>query len=210
MILKIKGYPAIQVDTMVDYAPSAAAEITEITALADAGGSLGGKYFHLYSANNIAVYTIWFNVSSGNNPPGILNTTEVEVAISTNDSATNVASAMQTVITALTDFTAIVSSPDPEMIVVTNGANGSAIRAHDPSILSLDNAINGTGFGFVVTTNGEVAPGTPTGLNLVHITGRINDQTSFQQGNEYKESHFANRSIELIINERLILEVIED
>jgi hypothetical protein len=195
---------------MTDYSPSDVAEITEITAVADVAGSLGDKYFHLYSANNANIFTIWFNVDSTNNDPNILDTTAVEIVISANDSADTVASAMQTALDALSDFGVIVSSPDAAMIIVTNADDGSAITAHDPSIRSLDKAINGTGFAFVVTVNGELDPTIPSGITFVQIVGRINNQTAFQQGGEFKESHFATRAIDIIVNERSIIEIFED
>ena len=210
MILKVKGYPTIQVDTLEEYVPVAAAEVTEITCVADVSGSLGGKYFHLYSANNTTVYTVWFNVGSGNTAPDIPYTTKVEVAISANDSASNVSSALQTAINALSDFSAVVPSGEPTKTAVTNASNGSAKDAHDPNGTTLDVLTNGTGFTFNVTTQGITDPTIPSSLIFYKITGRIPDHTAVQRGNEFKEFPFKTNTITLITELHNILEVIED
>ena len=94
MKIKVNGFPEIQVTTFEEYTPTPAAEVTEITTVADVSGSLGGKYFYLFAAENSAIYTVWFNVDSGNVAPEIQFTTPVEVTISANDTAADVATAL--------------------------------------------------------------------------------------------------------------------
>lgn len=210
MLIQVKGYPAIQLDTITEFSVTATANVVEITAIADVAGSLGGKYFHLYSDDNTTIYTIWFDVNNGSTAPSVPYTTLAEVDISANDTPTTIAAAMQSVINSLSDFTAIVTSADATVIEVTNGTNGSARTAHDPNNTTLDTPSNGTGFTFTETTKGITDPTIPSSFIFYRITGRIHDAQAYQRGAEFKEFPFKTRSIEIITDIRNILSITED
>jgi len=57
MLINLKSYPGIQLDSIADFSPTAATEVQTVRTIADANGSLGGRYFHLYSRDNLTVYT---------------------------------------------------------------------------------------------------------------------------------------------------------
>lgn len=213
MIMIIKGYVPVQVTSWAVYSPpSADAAINEITAVADVAGSLNNKFFHIFSANNAVAYTVWFNVSSGGTAPLVqtLGSVLVEIAISTNDSATTIATALQTVLDALSDFDCIVSSPDPAAIVLTNGANGTARAAQDPNKNTKTPPASATGFGFVLATPGADGIATPSGVTLVQVIGTVADVKAIQNGNQFNSPPFGTRVFNKIINERLITEIYED
>lgn len=63
-----------------------------ITCVADVAGSLAGTYFTINTAYNRQQYYVWYRVSGGGTDPMVANRTAVPVDITTNDSATNVAS----------------------------------------------------------------------------------------------------------------------
>lgn len=210
MIINLKGYPSIQLDTIVEYSPSAAAEITDITVLPDVAGVLGGKYFHIFTADNTTTYTVWFNVDNGSSAPVIPYTTLLEVDISLNDSADDVASALQTALDGTSDFSAYVQTEDSTIVNVMNLANGSAQNAADPNQWSQDSPDNGTGFTFNVTTQGVTDPSLPSSLTMYLITGRRHDQTAYQQSNKFGSYAFKKYDFNIIVAERQILNIVED
>lgn len=214
MIIHLKGYPTIQVDTIAEYAPSADAEEQDISTVADIAGSLGGTYFHLYSADNATVYTVWIDVDDGSTAPNIPYTTLIEVDISANDSANTIATAVSAAIddSEFPDFDASVTT---NVVSVVNAANGSARLAHDPTkqseFISVDSAAAlATGFTFVQTTKGISNNALPSSLILYQIDGRIKDQKAYQQGNKFIEYPYKENTISIIVTERQILRVYED
>lgn len=79
-----------------------------------------GDYFTLQAGNNGTTHNVWFNVDSGGGGPG---GTEIEVGISSGDTASQVAAAAQTAINADADFT--VTNPLGNLISITNVATGA-------------------------------------------------------------------------------------
>lgn len=216
MFIQLKSFPPIQVDTIAEYAPSATAEIADIRCVADVAGSLGGRYFHLYAADNATVFTFWFDVASGNTAPVVKSTTIIEVDISSGDTAQNVASALQTAIAAQSAFGAIVKSgADDDVVQVTNAANGSARLAHDPIreinfLTEVQVTARETGFTFTEDTKGISNNSLPASLTLYRITGRTMDHTAHQDGNRFDEDPYATKTIDIIVDIRQFLQLIED
>lgn len=120
------------------------AQVQTITTVADSSGSLNSRYFFLYAADGTKRY-VWLNVNSAGVDPAPAGFTEVEVALSTSATAAAVATALQTAIDGLDDFTATVSG---NVVTVTDVTNGYAPAMHDPSS-------SGSGFAFSVTTLGD-------------------------------------------------------
>ena len=122
--------------------PTAVAGVTQVTdiqTVADVSSSLNSTYFY-YDTPDTAYY-VWFNVDSAGTDPGINNRTGIEVAISENDSADTVASALQT---ALNDISGITATVSTDTVTATNDSTGEAEAAVDYT----------TGFTISVTTTG--------------------------------------------------------
>jgi len=119
------------------------AEVTQITTVA--GSTLANKWFHLYSANDIKHYYVWYNVDgAGVNPNPNPAWTGAVVAINSTDTAAQVATATAAVLEALADFA---STSLSSVVTVTNSATGPCT-----------NASNGTaspGFSFNITIQGS-------------------------------------------------------
>lgn len=122
------------------YTPTGAV-VQTIQPVADVSGSLNNKYFFINSANNGTAYYVWFNVSGGGVDPAVPSKTGVEVAITTDDTAGTVGTALAAALDALSDFAATGTTT----VTVTNSATGGATPASD----------NNTGFTFAVTTGGS-------------------------------------------------------
>ena len=123
-----------------------AAEVTTIVCGADSGGSLGGKYFTIsgmgtdFEQNN---YHVWIDVANGSTEPSGLSSTGVEVNISSGDNAATVATAVNSAIHALADFS---SSRDTATLTVTNAVRGSVSDAADVDTgFTISTATAGTG-----------------------------------------------------------------
>jgi len=65
-------------------------EISRVTTVADVTGSLGGKYFKVYSGDNTREYYVWFNVNAGSSEP-ITSGIGLEISITQNETAINIA-----------------------------------------------------------------------------------------------------------------------
>lgn len=121
------------------------AQVASITCAADVANSLDGKYFFVYTANNSVKYHVWFNTSGGSatdpNPGG---STPVEVALTTGDTSSAVATAVAAALEALAGFTATASNA---VVTLTNAASGYATAPHDGN----------SNFTFAVTTEGDTA-----------------------------------------------------
>ena len=130
-----------------------AAEVTTITAVADVSNSLHEKYFEFDVISAVGVikkYFIWFDTNGGAAPtPAPVAygdaRTAAEVSIATNATATQVATAVQAVIDALTDVTCA-ETTYPEF-TITNDNAGAVDDSHDGGAP--------TGFTFVTSTNGR-------------------------------------------------------
>lgn len=108
-------------------------QVQNIVCLADVANSLDGKYFYLYSANDERAYYVWFNTSGGSAvDPAIAGKIEVEVAITTGDSANNVATALAAALDALDDFSC--PAPGAATITITLAKNGNATDAVDSAV----------------------------------------------------------------------------
>ena len=121
---------------------TAIAEVTDIQCVADVSGSLNDTYFDLPAGENGVTYYVWFNVNSAGTDPAITGKTGVEVALATNDGANTVASAVQTAIDALSDFSASVTT---DTVTATAATAGPATDASDTG---------SCGFTITVTTQG--------------------------------------------------------
>lgn len=103
-------------------------EITTVQCVADVAGSLGGKYFTINAANDLVKYYVWFNVDGASTDPAPAGLTGVEVAISENDVADDVATAVAAALDALSAFGAAAVT---DTVTVTNAANGVTTDAAD-------------------------------------------------------------------------------
>lgn len=141
--LGLKETSLTQVQTALGWggsSSSAAAEVSTVTTVADSSASLNNKYFFIRTGAN-ALYHVWFNVSSGGSDPAPSGSTAIAVAISTNATAAQVASAVQSAVDATAPFIATVSN---NVVTITNAATGQATDISDVN----------TSFTFAVTTQG--------------------------------------------------------
>jgi len=117
-------------------------EVTYIDTVADSANSLDGKYFFIYSATDATKYHVWINTSGGSAvDPAPANSTAIEVAITTGDTANDIATAVKNAIDAMSDFVATVST---NRVTVTNADFGSCTDASDSN----------SGFTITVNTQG--------------------------------------------------------
>ncbi len=108
-------------------------ETTEITAVADVAGSLGGTHFLINQATSLAPdedFYVWIDVDNGSVDPSAANPgrTGIEVDIAANASNTTVALAVQTAVDGVAGFTATLLST---VITVVNDVAGEAVNAAD-------------------------------------------------------------------------------
>ena len=107
-----------------------AAEVTTVTCTAKSAID-ASEYFLLYGMGSDFeenAYHVWFDKAGGDSEPSGLSSTGIEVDISADTSATQVASRATTAITAQTDFSATSSGAD---ITITNAVRGSVSNASD-------------------------------------------------------------------------------
>lgn len=133
------------------------AQIQKISAVADVAGSLGGKYFFLFSALNTIKNYVWFDTGSSIDPAPA-GFTGIHVTIGSGDSAAAVALAAKTVIDATTQYIATVSGNE---ITITNNTAGYAAAAYDAA------SPDATGFAFQLQTQGDQA------LDVGYVEGNI-------------------------------------
>ena len=74
-------------------APHVLNQVTRVACLKDAGNSLAGKYFVLRNAPSNTKYAFWYSVSGNGSDPLVTGATPVQINITTNASAEDVASA---------------------------------------------------------------------------------------------------------------------
>lgn len=139
-----------------------------------AATSLNNKYFYFYDSAGAKHYA-WFNVNStGSDPaPDASATAHVVALATTNDTATQVATALTAVLTAVTGFDATSSGA---IVTLTHTVAGFAQKAHDG---------NST-FTFELTTEGDSATdaGFTDGSIEVSSEEDLVDVTSHQTGSE--------------------------
>lgn len=121
-------------------------QVQKISCKADVSGSLGAKYFLFHDSAGAKHYA-WFNTGASVDPAPAGGWVEHEIAISSGDSASAVATALAAVLTAVSGFDATASG---SQVTLTATAYGYAQPARDP------NSAAKTGFDFVVTTLGAV------------------------------------------------------
>jgi len=123
------------------------AEIYTVTTIADVAGALDGLYFEFDGVDAdgdkpIVKYYCWMNVDAGGNDPGpITGRTAVPIAVTSNDTANTIATAIAAAIDALDDFGAAAVAA---VVTITNATVGAVDNCHDVD----------TGFTFATTIDG--------------------------------------------------------
>jgi hypothetical protein len=174
---------------------AAVAEITKITCYGETTLD-GADYF--YISSTATDWYVWFDVDNGSVDPAITGRTGVEVDISADDSATTVATALQTALDLLTNITATSSGA---VVTVTNDTAG-AVKSEAIDVNTM--------FIFNVTTPGQDALTSPVFDNayhtylvdyakgmLLHEDGKINrgdrKLATFYANVEMVKRHFKSR-----------------
>lgn len=158
-----------------------------VTCVADVSGSLNNKYFVFYTPAGAKHYC-WFNVASGGSDPTIAGATAHAVAISTNATAGDVATALQAVMDVISGFDASVSG---ETVDITHTSYGYAYPAHDGY------STGGTGFTFNLVTAGcaEEDLGDTDGDISLSIEETVQDILTHQAGSVPVDSIMTGRTI---------------
>jgi hypothetical protein len=125
---------------------SLVAEVTDIT-LPAAASITTGQYFTINAANDTTEYYVWFNKDAAGGNPLVVGKTPIEVAISTGDTASQVASFVDTAINLIADFSSSVLS---NVITVSNTSVGPTTDAANFDV--------GGAFSVLVTTQGSGSP----------------------------------------------------
>ena len=132
-----------------------AAEVTDITAQADVSGSMSGRYFLLNDPTT--EYYVWIDVGNTSTNPNAAGKplegttkTGIEVDISADATAIDVANAIQAKLDLETDFGA--TDDDAGKVTVTNANNGDVSNAQDA-----ESSAYAPGFTYNVTTQGDAA-----------------------------------------------------
>lgn len=146
-------------------------QIQTVTTSADVNDALGGQYWQITSANNAAVYTVWYHDTTtgvGAQPVVPGTTTYVEVVYNINDTAATIATETQTQLATFTDFH--VPAPVGNVITITNSEVGPANAAtpgttafviHTTQRGDSNNTISN-----IPTTDGLFVGSLVTGLNI--------------------------------------------
>lgn len=120
-------------------------QVQTITCVADVASSLNSKYFVFYDSTGAKNYA-WFDVNSAGTDPTLAGATAHEINLGVGDSASAVATAAATVLTAVTGFDCTAVS---NVLTLTATVAGRAKPAHDGAAPS--------GFDFVVDVYGDTA-----------------------------------------------------
>lgn len=143
------------------------AEVTDVTFIADVGGNLHNKYFLISSAENATKYLCYIDIDGSGTAPTLSGYTQVQIDVTgtgAGATASQIASAAQTALNALTPFSATVST---DTVTVTNAQTG---------IVDAPSDAGGSGVTFDVTTEGGhtltyTGPsGPPSEANVIGIT----------------------------------------
>lgn len=121
-----------------------------ITTVKDITNSLHGKYWTLYSANNEKSYYVWYNTSgiAGSGEPALTAfDAGIEIAISTDDTADDIATATFNILNTAPYTSYFSSSLSAPYITITNAATGDADNAADGGL--------DTNFAFEVLAEGS-------------------------------------------------------
>lgn len=119
-------------------------ELTDVTCVGDTSGSLAGKYFLISGGDSGTDYYVWYKVSGSGTDPLVTGRTGLQVNISTNNTATQVATATAAAIDALADFGATSLSA---VVSVTPASAG----------FTEDAAAGTSGFSISITQQGGTA-----------------------------------------------------
>lgn len=104
-------------------------ETTRVACVADSTDSLDGTYFVLYNTAGTK-YHVWYNTSGGSaTDPAPANSTAIEVALTTDDTAATVASATATAVTAVAGFNAKIDSDNSGSLIIQNVGVGTVTAA---------------------------------------------------------------------------------
>lgn len=143
-------------------------QVINVATVADIAGSLAGKYFTFWDANNQIEYYAWYNVSGIGTNPAPSGMTGIEIFINTNDSANTVAMKTSNAIGVLSfDFSSTFSTNNA---IITNANEGIA-----------GSPTNGTsGFTTSITTPGVGANASLKQILLSNVTSPAQavDQTA--------------------------------
>ena len=116
-------------------------------------------YFTMFSSGNVREYYVWFNengLGTDPTPAGIPNS--VEVAITTGQTAAQVATALMTQLnlTPKEDFSAIIVSGHTDTVQVTNSSAGAAIApANASTTFTITQTQAGVGAGTTIIQDGD-------------------------------------------------------
>ncbi len=103
------------------------AEASDFTAVADTAGSLSGKYFYFYSADDAKCYQPWYNVDSvGVAPTAVTGCTLVPVVITTGDTDATVAGNTRTALNTAPYSTYFAITGATTHVIVTSLTKGAA------------------------------------------------------------------------------------
>lgn len=122
-LLLLMGYnskASAQFIQLIDLTAVPAAEVSTATFTGITAVSLSNKYFTINSPT--AAFYVWFNLDAGGVDPAP-GGTGLEVAVTTGDSATTIATAVKTVVDADAAF---VSTNTGAVVTITNAAVGAA------------------------------------------------------------------------------------
>jgi hypothetical protein len=111
----------------------------------DAASLTTGDYFLLYAGADATNYYVWINKDAGGGDPAVASSTGIEVAVTTGDTAAQVATAVAAAIHAEADFTATANTAT---VTITAAAGGITSETEDFN----------TGFTISTTTYGATAP----------------------------------------------------
>lgn len=116
--------------------------------------SLAGKYFHLYAVSLLGViakHVFWFDTTGTDVAPSLTDATlhKVDISSGSIDTVPEYATALASVINALTEYNAVAAS---NVVEVTHAVVGYAPAAHDAK-----NPLKLTNFGLQLSVQGEVA-----------------------------------------------------
>lgn len=140
--------------------PGAVAEITDLQ-IGAAATITSNQYFFLNSSADARQYYVWFNKDgTGVDPAPSAFMTGIEVAITTGDTAIQVAVILAAAINGTTfdDFTAAPrANPNDDTVRVTNNSGGTCTNASNFDVGSLTVSLvqNGTGDGNYVVNDGD-------------------------------------------------------
>ena len=141
------GVANIRVEPMIATYGEDTAQVETITTVADVASSLQNKYFFLSTSAGVKHY-FWFNVATLGTDPAPAGATGHAVALSANDTAAAVATALELIIDGTTGFDSTVSG---NVITVTHTVTGYAMPGLNAQGASTP------GFAFAVTTQGDLA-----------------------------------------------------